>query len=52
MNEKELQRIIDALEDLYDQVCDDVAYINRSAGLDCAMGEAIDIVKQYSEEDA
>ena len=52
MNEKELQRIIDALEDLCDQVYDDVAYINRSAGLDCALGEAIDIVKQYSEEDA
>jgi len=52
MNDKELKRIIDALEDLYDQVCDEVAYINRSAGLDCSMGEAIDIVKQYTKEDA
>jgi len=52
MNDKELKRIIDALEDLYDQVCEEVAYINRSAGLEYAMGEAIEIVKQYSKEDA
>tara|TARA_Y100001972_G_scaffold94072_1_gene115420 strand:+ start:67 stop:225 length:159 start_codon:yes stop_codon:yes gene_type:complete len=52
MKEQELQRIIDALEDLYNQVCDEVAHINRSAGLEYAMGEAIEIVKQYSKEDA
>ncbi len=43
-----IQRIIDALEDLHDKVTNEVAYTHRSAGLDCALGQAFTILNQHS----
>lgn len=52
MNKTEdLQKILDTLEDLYDQTCEAIPHINRNAGLDFAMGEALEVIKQYSSDD-
>ena len=50
MKTEDLQKILNALEDLYDQTCEAIPHINRNAGLDFAMGEAIEVIKHYSSD--